>query len=289
MNRSLISAAVSLRGLQQKIDVIADNVAHVNTPGYKRKEASFLDVLTTVRQQPADFRKEGRLTPLGYPEAWGARLGLVQLVFTQGTLKETGNPLDLAIEGDAVFEVDVPTPDGAGNMTNETRWTRNGSLSLSINPEDPETLLLTTKDGYALKGVDDEPVVIPAQHRISVSEDGTVMAYDDRNPEAPPVAVGQLKLLRVAHPQLLEPAGHNLYKLPDHLNLAGDEVLVPVDAESANGGARVAVRQGYVEQSNVSLADEMAELVQAQRAYQLNSRAIQSADAMMNLANNLRG
>lgn len=289
MNNSLINSSVTLRGLQQKLDVIANNVANVNTLGFKRKQASFVDVLASFQQQPPGFQKEGRLTPLGLTQGWGAKLGLVQTDFSQGTLKSTDNPLDLAIEGDALFEVEVPVPDGNGTLVNEVRWTRDGAFSLSVNPDNPDSAYLTTKDGYFVRGTDDQPIQIPANHKIRVEPNGTVFAYDEQHPETAPVQVGQLKLMRAVRPQLLEQAGDNLYKLPDNLQANVDQVLLAVDENAVNAEDRVAVRQGFLEQSNVNLADEMSELLLVQRAYQLNSRAIQSSDAMMNMANNLRG
>jgi len=286
MNHSMIQSSVTLMGLQQKIDLIAHNVANVNTSGFKRKEASFIDILASRAGQPPGFAREGRLTPPGFHYGWGARLGHIRIDFSQGTLKETGNPLDLSIEGNGVFEVEVPVQDADGNITYETRWTRNGAFSLSVNPEEPSELFLVTDNGHYVRGTDDERIRIPAGSKIKVDPDGTVWAQ--ARPDLPAVQVGRLKLLRVLRPQSLEQDGNNLYKLPQGMNIAVEDVLQNV-AEEEPGMAPIQVRQGFLEQSNVNLGEEMSELLQAQRAYQLNSQAVRSADTMMNIANNLRG
>ncbi len=105
MNSSMINAMVSMNGMQQKLDVLADNIANVNTVGYKRKEASFEDLLTNMKQQDAAFRQPVRLTPLGFNQGWGSRLTMVQPDLAQGPIQPTDNPYDIAIEGDALFEV----------------------------------------------------------------------------------------------------------------------------------------------------------------------------------------
>src|SRR5690606_15590220 len=96
---------VSMQAMQQKLDVIAHNIANVNTTGYKRREASFQDVLTSVYQQPPGFQQEGRLTPLGFTQGWGAKVGQIKLSMEQAALHTTGNPLDLGIEGNGLFEI----------------------------------------------------------------------------------------------------------------------------------------------------------------------------------------
>src|SRR5690606_35823292 len=120
------NALVSMQAIQQKLDVIANNIANVNTVGYKRREASFQDVLTNVYQQHPGFAKEGRLTLLGLPRGWGAKIGQIHLSMDQGTLMTTHHPYDLGIEGDGLFEIRLPVPDEDGNPA--VRWTRNGSF-----------------------------------------------------------------------------------------------------------------------------------------------------------------
>ncbi|WP_199616807.1 flagellar hook-basal body protein [Paenibacillus alkalitolerans] len=286
MNHSMINASVSMQALQQKLDVLSHNIANVNTAGYKRRDASFQDILTSVSNQPAPFERSGRLTPLGLPQGWGAKIGQIELNLEQGALKATGNPFDLGIEGNGLFEVETDSVDADGNPT--IAWTRDGSFKLSVIPGNAEGLHLTTQEGYRLRGAGDQPIVVPINSEITVAEDGWVFARNAANPESVPAPVGQLKLMRAVRPQILINAGSNLFGLPAGVDAAG--VLDTIDAASnnVNEQTKIAVRQGFIEQSNVNLTDEMTELVALQRAYQMNARAITSSDTLMSLANNLR-
>jgi len=281
---------VSLQGLQQKLDVISNNVANINTTGFKRREASFQDILTSIQQQPGGFQRQGRLTPPGFDMGWGSRISQLQLRMDQGDLRETGNPQDFAIDGDALFEVAVPGTDVNGNPAEQPRWTRDGSFQWSVIPGDPDHLELTTKEGYPVRGVNDEPIAVPVDRRIQVRPDGTVLAYDDSVPGSTPEVSGQIKLVRFFNPQLLEQTGSNLFQLTDQAGIPLNQASTILNAGGVlEPGQNVGIKQGYLEQSNVNLADEMADLLVVQRAYQLNSRAIQSSETMMELANNLRG
>ncbi|ULL19478.1 flagellar hook-basal body protein [Paenibacillus sp. H1-7] len=287
MNNSMINSSVSMHALQQKLDLVANNIANSNTTGYKRREASFQDVLTSVKQQPNGFQKLGRLSPLGYNQGWGAKLVQAQLNMAQGSLQATGNNLDVAVEGNGLFEINSVIRDANNNLTTQTVWTRNGSfqLSQSADPADPD-LFLMTKEGNYVMGTDDNPIRIPENHTIKIEPNGTIMASDDADKTAPPIEVGQIKMVRVIRPQLLQQLGDNLYNLPaDVANR--EEILQTVDAAN-NLVDPISVRQGFLEQANVTLADEMTDLLQVQKAFQLNSRAVTSSDTMMGLANGLR-
>lgn len=290
MNHSMINAMVSMQGLQQKLDIIANNMANIGTTGFKRKEATFHDVLTTTMRQPDTFRQAGRLSPLGLTQGWGAKLSQIQTIMAQGPLKETNQPYDLAIEGDALFEVVIPSVDGNGQPVRQTAWTRDGAFSLIAQPGDAENVYLATKQGHLVMNTDNQPVRIPKDHRLKVEPDGTIVAYSELRPDAAPIPAGRLKLVQVVRPQLLLHKGENLFALPDGIDPALGELLQEVSADANNPeAAKVAVRQGFLEQSNVNLADEMTELLMAQRAFQLNAKALASSDNMMYLANTLRG
>ncbi|MDF2958992.1 MAG: flagellar hook-basal body protein [Paenibacillus sp.] len=287
MNHSMINSSVSMHALQQKLDMLSNNIANVNTTGYKRKEASFQDVLTSVKQQPRGFEKEGRLSPLGYNQGWGSRLVQAQLNLAQGSLQATESPLDVAIEGNGLFEINTFTRDVNNNLIPQTIWTRNGSFELSPSTDpDNRDMYLTTKDGQYVVGADNNPIRIPVDHRIQIQPDGKIAAYNNVDKTAPPIDVGQMKLVRVIRPQLLKQLGDNLYNLPEGI-ANREEVLQTVDANN-NLVDPIMVRQGFLESSNVTLADEMTDLLQVQRAFQLNSRAVTSSDTMMGMANNLR-
>lgn len=279
MNSSMINAMVSMNGLQQKLDMLADNIANVNTVGYKRKEATFEDLLTNLRSQPEAFSQPGRLTPMDFTQGWGSRMTAVQPNLSQGPLQGTDKDTDIAIEGNALFEVEV---DGAGNRA----YTRNGAFQLTVG-ENGDTIL-ATEDGYPVVANVREPltnrivegnIVLPQGFSLRVNTDGTVLGVSsDRT-----VELGSIKLLKASRPAALTAVSDNLFVVANGIN-TGDVVqqIVP-DSENL-----ISLRQGSLEQSNVQLTDEMTELINVQRAYQLAARALSSSDTMMSLTNGLR-
>ncbi|GIP40963.1 flagellar basal-body rod protein FlgF [Paenibacillus sp. J31TS4] len=287
MNHSMISAMVSMNAMQQKLDVIANNMANVKTVGYKKKEASFEDILTSRQQQPPLFQREGRLSPAGLNQSWGVRLGGIQMNLTPGPLESTGNETDIAIAGDGVFELVRTYTDANGNKVNESMYTRDGAFQLGINPADPDNLYLASAEGYWVRGTDDQPIRIPKGFKMAVDEEGRVTAQNPADPTAPERDAGVIKVQRVLRPQYLQEIGNNKYGLP--AGVAAGNVLQ--DGYTDNNGRAVknVLQQGYLEQSNVDLSTEMTELMTVQRAFQLSSRAVSSSDTMMQLANNLRG
>lgn len=286
MNHSMINAFVSMQAMQQKLDVHAHNIANINTTGYKKRDAAFQDILTNVYQQPIGFARDGRLTPLGLPQGWGAKIGTLEINMEQGALKATDVPTDLAIEGNGLFEIIRDTVDEAGNPT--IAWTRDGSFQFTYDPANPDDLVLATQQGDRVLGTDDEPIVVPRDYDVQIDVDGRVFARSRVNPDEPAEQVGQLKLIRAVRPQVLLNDGNNLYTLPP--GMAADGVLELVDplTNNVDEQTKVSVRQGFLEQSNVNLTDEMTELMTLQRAYSLNARAITSSDTLSSLTNNLR-
>ncbi|AZN38554.1 flagellar hook-basal body protein [Paenibacillus albus] len=272
MNSSIVNAMVSMNGLQQKLDLLADNIANVNTVGYKRKQGTFEDLLTTLKEQPEAFNQPGRLTPLGFSQGWGSRLTMVQPDFSQGPLQQTDQPYDVAIEGNALFEVTV---DDSGHLG----YTRGGSFQTSLTRDGRN--ILATKEGYPVSSVDGKPIEIPPDMKmVSVDAEGKVVGTKTTGEI---VTLGQFKLVQVDKPALLSQVADNLFAIGDGVNVT--DVLHPVAANAEN---KIAIKQGFLEQSNVVLADEMTELISVQRAYQLSAKAVTSSDTMMGLANNLR-
>ncbi|NOU71436.1 flagellar hook-basal body complex protein [Paenibacillus sp. LMG 31458] len=287
MNNSMINSSVSMHSLQQKLDILSNNIANVNTNGFKKKEASFEDVLTNVQSQPEGFRQQGRFSPLGFNQGWGSKLVQIQTNLSQGPIQSTGNVTDFAIQGDGLFEVSVSKADENGNPVFQSAWTRNGAFSLS--PDATGGTVLTTKEGHFITGVDGNPIRVPAGFRPVVEANGTIKGYNEQDPSAAPINLGQIKLVRVVRPQLLQDVGDNLYTIPNGITVAEKaNILQDVNPLVDNPANRVSLMQGFLEQSNVTLSDEMTDLVIVQRALQLNSRAITSSDQMMNIANNLR-
>jgi flagellar basal-body rod protein FlgG len=288
MNHSLINSSVTMHAIQQKLDIISNNMANSNTNGYKRKDATFEDILTNIKEQPKGFQKDGRLSPLGLNQGWGAKLSQAQMNLAQGTLAATGVSSDLAVEGNALYEVTMNTVDETGAPVAKTVYTRDGSFNLAVNPQDPANLYLQTKEGNFVNGVNGQPIKFPKDLKMFVDDKGNITAINPSNSGATPLQVGKLKLVRVVRPQYLQQIGENLYALPDGIDNTNGQILQIANIGS-NLESPVAVRQGYLEQSNVNLADEMTELIMVQREYQLAARAVTSSDSMMNLANNLRG
>lgn len=278
MNASMINAMVSMNALQQKLDLLSDNIANVNTVGYKKKEASFEDLLTNMKSQPESMSQPGRLTPMDYNQGWGARVNLIQPNLTQGPLKSTENATDLAIEGNALFEVEV---DGAGNSA----YTRNGAFQLTMRANGDT--ILATEDGYPVVanvpdgdgGFVEGNIVVPEGYSMRVDADGTVLGVSSGDT----ITLGSLKLLQASRPSALTPVADNLFAIALGVNV--DDVVQEIVPTMDN---RIALRQGYLEQSNVQLTDEMTELINVQRAYQLAARALSSSDTMMGIANTMR-
>lgn len=288
MNHSMINAMVSMNGIQQKLDILANNIANVNTVGFKRKEATFEDILTSIKDQPQSFEKEGRLSPMGFNQGWGAKLSQVTTVFTQGTLSNTGVSTDIAIEGDGLFKVRVS--DGDPDQPASNLYTRDGSFSLAVMENDPDNVYLVAKGGQLVLDTEDNPIAIPNGDKLAVDEEGGIWSYNGSQPEEGSVYHGQLGLVRILRPQFLQQVGDNLFAIPATYaaNQQDMEAIVQPLADDSELEKPVAVRQGFLEQSNVNLTDEMTELLNVQRAFQLSSRALSSADTMMGLINNLR-
>ncbi|RAV03128.1 flagellar hook-basal body protein [Paenibacillus sp. YN15] len=298
MNHSMINAMVSMNSMQQKLDILANNMANLNTTGFKRKEATFEDVLNNIKEQPQSFRKEGRLTPLGFNQGWGTKLSQVSVNFQQGTFKDTGISTDLAIEGDGLFKVRVP--DGDPEQPARILYTRDGGFQLTRLDDaqaaeagiaDTGNLYLANQEGHLLLDENDNPIAIPAEDKIRVDADGTVWSYSGSNPEEGAVEQGRIGLVRILRPQFLQQVGDNLFTVPEGTAANAEELaaIVRPIAQDTALDKPISVKQGFLEQSNVNLADEMTELMMVQRAFQLGSRALTSADTMMGLANNLRG
>nr|WP_306220419.1 flagellar hook-basal body protein [Cohnella sp. WQ 127256] len=276
----MITASVSMGALQYKLDMLADNMANMNTAGYKRKSAAFEDIMTSLNPHTEDFNQAGRRTPLGFTQGWGARLASLQTDMTQGPLSETGLMTDLAIEGNGLFEVRT-----TGDIGGPRAFTRSGPFQLT--PAANGDRLLVTNSGQhvvANTGNGEGFVRVPAGYDLSVAIDGTLTAVSSEG--VAPIQLGSLKLVEVTNSDLLRTVADNLFGIPEGVNpnnVVRDAALLP------NGERNVSVRQGFIEQSNVNMADEMTDLMIVQRAYQLTARAISSSEQMMGMANNLRG
>lgn len=275
MNRTMITATNTLSQLQKQMDIISNNMANVDTNGYKRREATFTDLLVQEFNNQERANKEvNRLTPNGIRQGTGAKLGQAQLVMTQGALKQTDRSLDTAFTKEGqLFKVLVQT-----NGVNEVQYTRNGALYLS--PLSDTEVMLVNGDGLPVLDENNNPITINGEakdYKIDANGQLTVTKT------AGATEVFNLGVVRVNKPQFLEQRGGNLLGLP--ANVAEDEVLTEL-----NGGLRaeISLQQGALEQSNVDLSKEMTELINVQRAYQFQSRSVTLADQMMGLVNGIR-
>ncbi|KOR76264.1 flagellar hook-basal body protein [Paenibacillus solani] len=274
MNNSMISAMVSMNALQQRLDVIADNMANVNTAGYKKKEASFEDVLTQVQGYHKDFDRTGRATPLGYTLGYGMRMSSIVPNMEQGAMKETGNPLDLMVDGQAMFAVQG---DGA------IGYTREGGFHVTPDERDPNFLLLVNSQGYPVLDVNNAPISLPVKGKVAINQKGQIIVETPTGRTAP---YATLKLVELMRPEGLAAVGDNMFVVGDGLTEADVFDMTPL---APGEEPKSKVLSGFIEQSNVNLADEMSKMMEVQRTYQLMARGLSSSDTMMNLANTMRG
>jgi flagellar basal-body rod protein FlgG len=257
--RSLYTAASGMTAQQLHIDTISHNLANVNTTGFKKVRPEFQDLLYLTLRRPTSGETEGEEAGSGLEIGLGVRASGTQTLFQQGNLQPTENPLDLALSGPGFFLV--------RDADDEEYYTRDGSFKLDSEGN------LVTADGYTVDGADPIPA---GAANITFAKDGSVSYLDEDGEEQ---SGGQLTIVQFPNPAGLEKIGHNLYRATA---AAGEQIEVDEDSR------QVTVEQGYLESSNVQVVEEMIELITAQRAYELNSKAIQASDEMLSIANSLR-
>lgn len=260
MIRGMWSAATGMKTQQGNIDVISNNLSNVNTTSYKKQRAEFKDLLYS------SIKKPNEESPVNLQFGHGVMMVATTKEFQNGTPLDTQNPLDVAIDGDGFFVVQLPN--------GQERYTRDGSFKLSV--EDGESTLVTS-DGYYLMTEDGDNIAIPeGSTDFTVAQNGMVTVRDEAG-EA--VELGRLRFVQFVNNQGLSSEGRNLYSATDSSGEAVD-----IDGEEMNSS----IIQGYLESSNVQVVDEMVKMITAQRAYEINSKAIQAGDDMLQTANNLK-
>ncbi len=261
MLRSLWTAATGMHAQTLNIDVLSNNLANVNTSGFKKSRADFQDLLYETRRLAGASSSDQTEVPTGIQIGHGTRPAAIQKMFMEGEYKQTKNELDMAIEGDGFFQITMP--DGT------LGYTRAGAFKLDSEGR------VVNSDGYLL-----EPEVSFPSDTITVSigADGTISILQAG--QSQPTEVGFIELARFVNPAGLNSIGKNLYLETG----ASGEPLTGTAGEEALG----TIAQGYLEMSNVSVVEEMVNLITAQRAYEVNSKSIQSADEMLQIANNLK-
>jgi flagellar basal-body rod protein FlgG len=254
MIRSLWIAKTGLDAQQTQMDVISNNLANVSTSGFKRARAVFEDLLYQTIRQPGAQSSEQTQLPSGLQIGTGVKPVATERIFTQGNLQQTGNAKDVAIQGNGFFQVLMP--DGT------TAYSRDGSFQTDANGQ------LVTASGYAVQPA----ITVPADiQTMTVARDGTVSVQQAGS--STPVTIGTLQLAMFVNPAGLQSLGENLY---------GETAASGTPSSNAPGsnGAGL-LNQGYVETSNVNVVEEMVNMIQTQRAYEINSKAIQTSDQML--------
>jgi len=254
MIRSLWIAKTGLDAQQTQLDVISNNLANVSTNGFKRSRAVFEDLLYQNLRQPGAQSSQTTIVPAGLQLGTGVRPVATARMFTQGNLQQTGNNLDVAINGQGFFHVQMP--DGT------VGYTRDGSFHRDANG------VMVTSNGYPLQ----PSITLPANAlSVTIGSDGTVGVTVPGS--AAVQNVGTLQLANFVNPGGLQPLGQNLYS---ETAASGS----PQTGVAGTNGMGV-LNQGYVETSNVNVVEEMVSMIQTQRAYEINSKAIQTSDQML--------
>lgn len=270
MMRSLYTAASGMKAQQTNVDVISNNLANVNTTGYKTSTAEFKSLLYQTLQTRSTSAN-GDYKPIPAQVGTGARNSSITTQFSQGSITASANPFAFAIEGSGMFAV----------MDNgEICYTRNGDFQMAVASDGG--FMLCSSEGYPVLDTDGMPIQFDSTYetsKITVTGDGTLCYPDEsNNPQSLGIKIG---LYQFTNPSGLDSIGGTMYK---ETAASG-----PAMEESANPELKASeINQGYVEASNVQVADEMVNLIIAQRAYEMNSKAIQASDDMLSLANQLK-
>jgi len=254
MIRSLWIARTGLDAQQTQLDVISNNLANVSTNGFKRSRAVFEDLLYQTLRQPGAQSTQQTQISSGLQLGSGTRPVATERIHTQGSLQQTGNALDMGIQGNGFFQIELP--DGT------TAYTRDGSFQLDNQGQ------IVTASGYPMSPA----ITIPSDAlTITIGKDGTVSVLQAG--QTNPTQVGSMQLATFVNPGGLQSVGENLF-------LESASSGTPAPNTPGQNGAGV-INQNYVETSNVNVAEELVSMITTQRAYELNSRVIQTSDAML--------
>ncbi len=261
MLRSLNTAATGMNAQQTNMDVIANNMANLNTTGFKKSRAEFEDLMYQTLKEPGSATGANSFSPTGVQTGLGVKTSSVQKNFVVGTPRLTNNPLDLQIEGSGFFPVE--TENG------QIAYTRDGAFRKDANGR------VVDKNGYALQP---EMTIPPNATQVEINAKGQVMVTLDQS--LTPTNLGQIQLVNFVNPAGLKSIGRNLF-LPS--NSSG----LPQQAIPGEAGLG-SIAQGQLENSNVNIVDEMVNMIAAQRAYETNSKVVQAADQMLQNINQMR-
>ncbi|GGZ12767.1 MAG: flagellar basal-body rod protein FlgG [Shewanella sp.] len=258
MNSALWVSKTGLEAQDLRMTTISNNLANVSTVGFKKDRAMFQDLFYQVQRQPGTQADALNEIPAGLQLGTGVRVNGTQKQFTEGPSETTSNPLDIAITGQGFFQID--SPDG------ETLYTRNGQFQLNSDS------VMVNSDGLPLS----QNITVPANTtKVTIGKDGTVTAVvaGDNQPQE----LGQILTVNFVNPAGLEALGGNLYRA----TAASGEATEGVPGEDALGQ----LQQFTVEGSNVSVVDEMVDMIAVQRAYEMNAKVVSAADEMLRFVN----
>jgi flagellar basal-body rod protein FlgG len=261
MIRALSTAATGMEAQQTRLDVTANNIANTSTAGFKKSRAEFSDLMYQTQRAPGAATGAGTQSPTGLQVGMGVRTAATHRMHGQGALRQSGNPLDVAIEGRGFFPITLPS--------GEVGYTRDGAFKLDAEGQ------LVNAEGYSLAG---EIAIPPDAQSVTIGTDGTVSVTVPGETAA--VEAGQIQLAAFANESGLEATGRNLFR---ETSASGAAVL---GAPGENGTGTLA--QGTLEMSNVNVVEEMIDLISGQRAYEINSRVIKAADEMLAQTNALK-
>jgi len=261
MMQSLYTASTGMLGMQTQIDTTANNIANVNTIGFKKSRAEFADLMYHVMEYAGTSTSDVTKSPTGIEVGLGVRPTAINKIFSEGSLKQTDNQLDIAITGRGFFKLELP--DGT------EVYSKNGAFKIDENGT------VVNSDGYRLV----PEIVIPEDAtNISIGTDGIVTVIQPGQTQA--TQVGQINLTNYVNPAGLHSLGDNLY-------IETDSSGQPVEGTPGVDGLGT-IRQGFVELSNVELVVELTDLITGQRAYDANSKIITTSDEMLQTTNNLK-
>lgn len=260
--RAMNIAATGMQAQQLNVEVISHNIANINTTGYKQQRAEFQDLLyENIRRPGAPSSDADTIVPAGVQLGLGVKTAAVYRIDTQGSLLPTDNSLDIAIEGNGFFPIDLPT--------GETGYTRAGNFQLDANGQ------IVTADGHPLQpGI----VIDPTATDIGVNASGAVVVKLPGQQQEQ--VVGNIQLSTFVNRAGLEAIGDNLFKETD---ASGAATIATPGLDGAG-----TLRQGYVEASNVNIVGELTNMITAQRAYEMNSKVIQTTDEMYSTVTQMR-
>ncbi len=261
MIRCMMTAATGMEAQQLYMDTISNNLANVNTVGFKRSKIEFQDLMYQTMKEPGVRNFEGGMTPAGIETGLGVRVAATQKIFQQGPLSGTENELDWAVQGEGLFQITLP--DGG------TAYTRDGTFKLSSDGT------IVSSSGFPIS----PSMTVPSgSTNLQVSQDGKVSIILPG--EQTSTEIGQIELARFINPSGLRSLGGNLFSASD----ASGDPVISMPGEEGTG----TILQKFTESSNVQVIDEMVNMISAQRAYEIISKSIQAGEDMLQVANNLK-